>query len=106
LYVNELDFLPCRRIETFKNEGNAAHILAFDSIIKLNAVAAIFWNMANGKNSMKTIVDHIFDLFEDVDKETILQDILDVAKNLCEKKILVLNWDPIYKHRVDEKGAL
>ncbi len=84
-------------------EDNIVQIIGFDSIIKLNTVASIFWQMANGSNSMGKIVDYIFSLFDGVSWETIFEDIYEVALDLNKKGIMEINWDPIFKYKIWEK---
>ncbi|WP_069648895.1 PqqD family protein [Caloranaerobacter ferrireducens] len=100
-----LDFKPCRKTELYKIENGKGYIIGFKSIIELNEVAAIFWDMANGKNTIAKIVDYICEVYDVNNKQTVYNDILSIMKQLSKEGILVENWDPLYKSKIILKDA-
>jgi radical SAM superfamily enzyme YgiQ (UPF0313 family) len=99
--MNNLETKPCRRIETYcKLPDGSVNILAFSAFIKLDPIAGLIWELANGKRTVSEIVKSISNHFQNVENSIITNDVVDLLENLNKKSILVLNWDPLYKNNL------
>lgn len=99
----QLDWKPCRVIHCYKIEEGIAYIVGFDGIIKLNKSASVVWRLADGKHTIRDIVDELKKLYQGADSEVLLQDVETVLDRLAEKGSVIRDWDPLLKDQVSEK---
>ncbi|WP_164880404.1 PqqD family protein [Clostridium manihotivorum] len=95
-----LQFKPCRVIQSYKIEDNRAYIIGFNHVVELNSVSAVFWDMANGKNTVEQIIKRIVNVFDISDEDKVYDDICRLMEMLNQEGILIKNWDPLYKDKV------
>lgn len=96
-----LNYKPCRVIQSYKIENYKAYIVGFDHVIELNSVSSVFWDMANGKNTLQDIIDKIISIFDISDKEKVYNDLIKLMDKLSNEGLIVQNWDPLYKEKIN-----
>lgn len=94
------DYTPCRTAQCYKDLGEKIEIFGIDGPIRLKGAGRMFWEMATGKNTLRIIVDTISETFNIADKDKILDNICKLARNLNQRELLILNWDPLFKNKI------
>lgn len=65
--------------------------------LKLKGLGRDIWLMLDGKHTIGCITNALCHKLGVNDNELIMRELLTVLKMLKKRKIIVVNWDPIYK---------
>lgn len=100
------EFKPCKKVNVFKYDDNNIYIASENGVIHLGKAGKIFWIMADGKNTIKSIVDKLCLIYDTNNREEIYNRTIKLMKGLYDKKLLIMNWDPLYKNKLDQGGEV
>lgn len=101
-----LDYRPCRVINCYSIEGNHVKVVTFNNIIKLDSAGMVFWLHADGKHSIREIIDILSKRFPNSTEENLKKGVLTLTRSLQERGVLIANWDPILKEELPQEVIL
>lgn len=89
-----LDDVPLPREDILMREEEDEFAILFrpefGTIKRLNAVGTQVWKSCDGKRSVAEIVDHLLEVFENVDRETLEKDTVQFLNTLEEMDLIEL----------------
>ena len=106
-YATSVDeYTPCRLFDIYLDANNEIEVNSF----RLKGLGRIIWHMLDGKHTISKIIDNLCHELESTERETIKNELLIFLEMLKKRKVIIVNWDPIYKSllnqelNLDEKG--
>ncbi|MFT4143481.1 MAG: hypothetical protein QM644_03415 [Mobilitalea sp.] len=106
--MNVLEYKPCRAINSFRQneKEDSVAIVTFDGFITLQGAGKLLWVLADGKHSIKNIIEKLIELSPTADFEKTRVGVFTLVKQLQAKGILIANWDPILKNELPQEVIL
>ncbi|WP_234123011.1 PqqD family protein [Clostridium hydrogenum] len=96
------NYTPCRISECFGDFDEVIEITNFKGIFRLKNVGRQIWLMLNGRNTISEIVDSVFEQMNIKDRNEVRKHVIKLIKNLSEKKMIIVNWNPLYKLEISQ----
>lgn len=95
-------YIPAKLVEFYKVEIDHLIVYGIDKVAKFNFVAKDIWILIDGKKTVKEIAQNISELYK-IEYTNAYDDLIEILKQFENNKLIVLNWDSLYKHRISEK---
>ncbi|MCL2249420.1 MAG: PqqD family protein [Oscillospiraceae bacterium] len=97
-------FRPCRISESFHDDGNEIELgEATYDFFRLKGAGRLIWLMLDGKHEIGTIVENICNELSICDYEGMLLDVIQLLQRLEKRKMIVANWDALYKLSLNQE---
>ena len=90
-------YRPCRISECFLDENDTIEITSKKGLVCLSGALKSVWYMLDGKNTIDEILRELCQQLNIVDYDSLEKELGVILKQLEEKEIIIMNWDPIYK---------
>lgn len=95
-------YTPCRMHECFLDQNNEICIANNNNTVCLKGIGRTIWHMLDGKHTIEYIVDKVCQELGVADRKLIQEELITILKMLSNRKLIVVNWDPIYKYELSQ----
>ena len=83
------------KLSTDEDGERTIEIMAHDTTLyTIGDYSALVWRMIDGITSVSEIIDIVADVYVDNTREEIKEAVCDTLKELEEKNLIILNWNP------------
>jgi len=98
-------YTPCRSTVFYSDENGEIEFMSTTGIrmFKLKGIGRLIWIMLDGQHTIESIVDKICAMLSVNDKKGVTEEFLVVLKMLQQKKVVIANWNPLYKMKLSQE---